>query len=368
MGLGRNKRAQNLWKIHKTLVQEHVLLSPKHHTMYTDILSDIIRTLRLEGSILFYTYTGRPWLIHRLRNLTPTFVVPLYESCFVQSLSMSNPVEVANGEIFFVADGRPYWIGDRRETPHVDAPKLGVALESARQVNGTSTGLRRQLMCGLLNIPGGIEHPLIRTLPPILHTPRRKECVEWLAKTVALFGGDQETAADGRNVLTDRLCEILFVQVLRAANTKHTPGFLAAMRDPAVRAALDLIHSDYHIPWTIEALAHRAHTSRSSLARRFSELLGMPPIGYLTTWRMHQSRHLLIGNPEMSVEQVALAVGYSSREAFEKAFKRHFGSSPRVARTGGRMPRGDRPIAGWVPDALPSRGPHGSGRLTPPFR
>ena len=160
-----------------------------------------------------------------------------------------------------------------------------------------------------------------------------------LNQSIALLRLEMGTAASGVGVMTDRLCEIILIQIFRTFGAGHSKGFLAALNDPPVRAVLNIIHSQYQDHWTIETLAQKVYISRSVLARRFNDLLGIPPIAYLTTWRMHKGMDLLMERQDMTIDNIAFAVGYSSAEAFERAFKRYFGRSPGMARK-----------RGWTPD------------------
>ena len=156
-----------------------------------------------------------------------------------------------------------------------------------------------------------------------------------LDQSIALLRLEMGTAVSGVGVMTDRLCEIILIQIFRTFGAGHSKGFLAALNDPPVRAVLNIIHSQYQDHWTIETLAQKVYISRSVLARRFNDLLGIPPIAYLTTWRMHKGMDLLMERQDMTIDNIAFAVGYSSAEAFERAFKRYFGRSPGMARKRG---------------------------------
>jgi transcriptional regulator GlxA family with amidase domain len=110
------------------------------------------------------------------------------------------------------------------------------------------------------------------------------------------------------------------------------PSWYAAAGDPVVGPALRLLHDAPERPWTVAELAARVGTSRAALARRFTELVGEPPIAYLTGWRLAWAADLL-GDPDATVARVARQVGYGSPFTFSAAFKRHFGVSPQEHRT-----------------------------------
>jgi transcriptional regulator GlxA family with amidase domain len=127
-----------------------------------------------------------------------------------------------------------------------------------------------------------------------------------------------------------RLAELLYVEVLRRY-AHHLPvgqtGWLAGLNDPQVGRALRLLHQDPAHAWTVETVARAAGVSRSSLALRFTELIGESPMHYLTAWRMHLAREMLKEN-RFTIPEVAVRVGYNSEAAFNRAFKRAAGAPP----------------------------------------
>jgi AraC-like DNA-binding protein len=127
-----------------------------------------------------------------------------------------------------------------------------------------------------------------------------------------------------------RLSELMFVEVVRgylASLSSGQTGWLAGLRDPTVARALALLHEQPNRPWTLEELGRRVGASRSALAERFSHFVGLPPMQYLTQWRMQLAARLLAdGAAKVSV--VGRNVGYDSEAAFSRAFKKITGDSP----------------------------------------
>jgi AraC-like DNA-binding protein len=136
----------------------------------------------------------------------------------------------------------------------------------------------------------------------------------------------------------DRLLDLLLIAVLRAwfDRSQTTPGWIRAQADPIVGRALRMLHNHPAHPWTVAALAGRLGVSRAALARRFTELVGEPPMSYLTSWRLALAADLL-REPDATITAVARQVGYSSGFALSAAFKRVRGVSPQVHRTGVAM-------------------------------
>ena len=127
-----------------------------------------------------------------------------------------------------------------------------------------------------------------------------------------------------------RLSELLFVEAVRAyaaTRANQETGWLKGLADPHVGRALALIHQKSNVPWSAEALAKEVALSRSAFVERFTALVGMPPIRYLTLWRLETAK-LNLREARGTIAQLAHSVGYESEEAFSRAFKREFGLPP----------------------------------------
>ncbi|HET8931197.1 MAG TPA: helix-turn-helix transcriptional regulator, partial [Acidimicrobiales bacterium] len=137
----------------------------------------------------------------------------------------------------------------------------------------------------------------------------------------------------GQQVVLDRLLDLLLVSALRAAFTSTTemPKWYAASADPIVGSALRLMHERAGEPWTVTSLASTVGVSRAHLSRRFHDLVGEPPMTFLTAWRMALAADRLL-EPDTTVTAVSALVGYTSPFTFSTAFKRHYGTSPRSYR------------------------------------
>jgi AraC-like DNA-binding protein len=138
-----------------------------------------------------------------------------------------------------------------------------------------------------------------------------------------------EKRAGGEGVLA-KLSELMFIEVIRRYLADLPPeqaGWLAGLRDPFVGKALSLLHGRPQRAWTIEILAKEVGLSRSVLAERFADLVGMPPMHYLAKWRMQLAAGLLSGG-NANIATVAAEIGYASEAAFSRAFKKVVGVPP----------------------------------------
>ena len=140
----------------------------------------------------------------------------------------------------------------------------------------------------------------------------------------------------GSQSVLNRLSELMFVEVIRLHMEQlanNNTGWLAGLRDPLVGRVLTLLHGQPSHAWTLEELASEAAASRSALADRFTQIVGCPPIQYLTQWRMQLAAKRL-ADPGAKVAAIAHEVGYESEAAFSRAFKKFVGRSPNQWRTG----------------------------------
>jgi AraC-like DNA-binding protein len=189
------------------------------------------------------------------------------------------------------------------------------------------------LLCGAYRFDGDLCDALLASLPPVVHLPAGA-AGPGLERALALLADEVAGDAPGQQAVLDRLLDLLLVLALRAHLDRpdaHAPAWYRALADPALAHALRLLHGEPARAWTVEGLAREVGLSRAALARRFTAALGVPPLQYLTSWRMELAGELL-GEPGQGLAAVARAVGYGSEFAFSAAFKRERGVSPTVYR------------------------------------
>jgi AraC-like DNA-binding protein len=182
------------------------------------------------------------------------------------------------------------------------------------------------ILNGTYELEGEVSRRLLGTLPPLLALPSDA----WDSPLVGLLAEEIVKDDPGQEAVLDRLLDLLLIAVLRAWFARpdaEAPAWYRAYSDPVVGKALRLIHNDPSRPWTVAQLAAEAGVSRAALARRFTELVGEPPMTFLTDWRLSLAADLLL-EPEATVGSVAYQVGYASPFALSTAFKRVRGISP----------------------------------------
>ncbi|GAA2806151.1 AraC family transcriptional regulator [Saccharopolyspora taberi] len=179
------------------------------------------------------------------------------------------------------------------------------------------------LLIGKYRGPGEIATRLLSALPPLLVIPSAARVGSALVPVLA-----EETMRNepGQDLVLERLLDLLLITILREWFTRPDTSY-QANGDPVVGPVLRLVHSDPGNPWTVAALAQRTGVSRATLARRFTDLVGMPPMAYLTALRIDLAADLLVES-DATIDTIARQVGYGSAFAFSSAFKRARGISP----------------------------------------
>lgn len=173
---------------------------------------------------------------------------------------------------------------------------------------------------------------VLDTLPPVVALA----AAEWQSPLVTLLAQELAVDGPGQRAVLDRLLDLVLVAALRtwAAGRATAPWWQGAAEDPPVAQAVELLHARPEQSWTVAALAREVGMSRASLARRFHERVGVPPMAYLSTWRLTLAADLLL-EPGATVGGVGRRVGYANPFTFSAAFKRRHGSSPMEHRHAG---------------------------------
>ncbi|OLF09239.1 AraC family transcriptional regulator [Actinophytocola xanthii] len=242
----------------------------------------------------------------------------------------ADPVSLATGDVVFLPHGRGHVLADSPTTPvRLTACEPGVPPPSPSPSTEPPTTVT---LCGAYELrPTRSVHPMLLALPEIVHLPAGTGQHPHLRAAVDLLGAELEHPTPGTDAAIPALLDTLLLYVLRAWIHRQPPdaptGWAAALTDPAVGAALHAIHSETAHPWTVAGLAARSGLSRAPFARRFTALVGQPPLAYLTWWRMTTAARLL-RDTSAPLSRIAAQVGYSSEFAFSAAFKRSHGTPP----------------------------------------
>ena len=174
---------------------------------------------------------------------------------------------------------------------------------------------------------GGDANPLLWALPERIHVPLAETAP--LRHTLELLFAEAGQPAQGRSAILDRLCDVLMIQVIRHEfdGAKLDGGVLAGLADRQLGPVLTAMHGRPHAPWQLQTLAAIACMSRTAFTDHFRKVVGIPPLEYLTRWRMGLACRLL--REGIPVKVVSGQAGYTSAPAFTRAFTEHVGVSPR---------------------------------------
>jgi len=187
------------------------------------------------------------------------------------------------------------------------------------------------LVCGYFTFDASQVHPLLTVLPPLVVVPGEGgRARSWLESSLDLVAAESVTDRPGSEILVDRLTEALFILILRSFLEERegcNPSWMRGLRDPQIARALGMIHRQPDKRWSVEELAAGAAMSRSAFSTRFRELVGEPPLAYLTRWRMHMAANHL-RDDQLTMLEVAQRVGYQAEASFSKVFKRAWGVAP----------------------------------------
>jgi AraC-like DNA-binding protein len=192
-----------------------------------------------------------------------------------------------------------------------------------------------RLVCGFLACDARPFNPLLENLPAVMQArSARDNSGDWLAQFIRAAVSESAERRSGSEGILAKLSELMFIEVVRRHLETMPPeqaGWLAGLRDHFVGKALSLMHGNPAHGWTIEELGRKVGLSRSVLAERFTDLLGMPPMQYLARWRMQIAARIL-SDASANIASIAEEIGYESEAAFSRAFKKLVGVPPSVWR------------------------------------
>lgn len=325
--------------------------------MSEDLISDVLRYVRLRGVLYFYVCGSRDWASEAppSREIVKA-VIPGSEHLIEYHVVLSGecwggvvgeaPIRLRAGDIVLFPHGDPHVIAsspgmrappnvagyfERKQQPlpfvlHLDAREVhvGVATEGLKDTT---------LVCGFLGCDLRPFNPLIASLPRLMHLPGGADH-DWTAQLMRQAASESKSKQPGGDAMLERLSEMLFIEAVRRyfrALPTDSLGWLAGIGDRFVGRALALMHDSPAVNWTVDELGRQVGLSRSTLHERFVNMIGQSPMQYLANWRMQVAAALLRETPA-SVIAVAQEVGYGSEAAFSRAFKRLVGMPPALWR------------------------------------
>jgi AraC-like DNA-binding protein len=299
-----------------------------------DVFSDLIRGVRAHGSLFGSSTLSPPWALRFVDGAPLTLCTVLTGAGWIVP-EHAPPEPLRARETIVVRGPGTFTFVDELDTQadpvacgeHCATPEQGGTRHRLGWTDNTDNHGATTLIVGAYPVRGEISRRLRDTLPVVLRVAAGGAAGTVLDHLAA------EVAVDtpGQQVVLDRLLDWLLVCALREWFDRPggaAPAWWAAQRDPVVGAALRLLHAEPATPWTVAALAERTGVARSTLAKRFADLVGEPPLTYLTRWRMTLAADLLVEQEAANIATVARAVGYADPFGFSAAFKRVRGVNP----------------------------------------
>jgi AraC-like DNA-binding protein len=328
-----------------------------------DVLSEVLRVIRLSGAIHFNARFTRPWAVMTSPpDLLASRLMPGAEAISLFHIATNGgcwitwgntaPIRIETGDVMVFPRGDQHVMASDPGLTPVPIPSIfpKISTEQVTRVKHGGGGEEAHFVCGYLHSDQRFA-PLFDAMPTLVCVRMRndtlvldsfsdtgrdadpvtlKDAAGWWQAATGHLITEAERPGPGNRAMLARLSELLFMEVLRwqlSHGAQGRTGWLAGLNDPHVGRALTLLHAEPARPWTVEELADCAAISRAAFVKRFVELVGEPPMQYLAEWRMHLARRLL-RESVLGLAEIAARVGYESEAAFNRAFNRLVGTPP----------------------------------------
>ncbi len=302
-----------------------------------DVLADVLRQIRLQGSVQGRFELRAPWGFHVGQIESASFYILLQGNGYLRL--DEDVTALSAGDLALCPRGFSHVLGDSPNARSISLDELrGMARPDSRsgfgcyRIDFGGDGPPSTIICGRLAFDSPKSHPLLGVLPKLIVVRGENgQAAPWLDQALRLISLESTSEAPGAQIALDRLMDLLFIYAVRIWLSQvpaGDAGWLGALRDPRIGAALRRIHAEPAASWTVASLARTSGMSRSGFSARFSDLVGEPPLRYVTRWRMRVAAKLLLDQSQASVADIASQVGYESEAAFGVVFKRQFEGPP----------------------------------------
>lgn len=325
-----------------------------------DPLSDALNLARFTGAVFLEARFTAPWGV--LTRAAPRATAGqrdtehlvkyhlITEGSCVAQLPGEEPVWLEAGDLILFPHGERHVLASAIGIPTVPTEELIDAPTSeVRRLDYGGGGAVTRMLCGFLTCDPNAK-PLLSALPHMMRLKAgRGPVAAWFESAVQYTLDGSAGPQGGGNIVVAKMAEMLFAEAVRRyveALPEDQRGWLAGLRDRNIGRALALMHEQPAYPWTVEELGRKVAMSRSSLAMRFTQVLGQTPMAYLAAWRMQLAAQMLIADARPIV-RIAEETGYESESSFNRAFKRSFDVPPatfRRERQRARMPNTAVPL------------------------
>ncbi|MFI8528397.1 AraC family transcriptional regulator [Promicromonospora sukumoe] len=284
-----------------------------------DVLSSVISSVRVGRAESCSVKGSGAWGWRYPQLEGSGFHVVLHGGAWLIT-SEDPPRELKPGDVVLIPSGATHGLSH--------APATLDALQPAVMTEDPGPGsFDTELLCGAYWLEHGPVHPYLRSLPEVLTVSPDYDRDPRLSVLADLLRADVADAGPGTRATRPALLDVMLTHILRQWLDVNQPAWWPQVTDPGIDAALRAIHTDPHLPWTVDSLSQAAGMSRTTFINRFKALLDQPPMAYLTDWRLTRGAQLL-RETDAPLAAVARRVGYSTEFAFSASFRRRYSVSP----------------------------------------
>lgn len=298
-----------------------------------DVLSEVLDIVHVRGERALMMAPEGPRTVN-FPNAMPCIHIVEHGEITIRIAGEPEPVIVGSNQLALLLHGHAHQVnyGEGGQVTHIDK-----AIKEISNLGGLQFGSSNATRCfwGSFSLYGSLAESVLSGLPPvIIIRDLKQDPIEWLELGCQIIVDETRGKKPGANVMVSRLLDLMLVQILRrwARDAETAPGWLASAQDERISRAITAMHGDSAYDWNIEALADLCGMSRSSFVALFEKVMGQAPGAYLREWRLARSAKLLRYSGA-TIETISEQVGYTSKEAFSRAFRKHFGKSPSTWRT-----------------------------------
>jgi AraC-like DNA-binding protein len=297
-----------------------------------DPLADVLDLSRVRGALMANVRAHAPWGLELPQSPGASFHAITAGTAWVRTAD-TDPVQLMPGDVLLLPTGMTHRLSSdpRARCRPFDRRMKEEEMTPAGDLTLGTGGPTTRFVCAAYDYDSEVAQPLMRALPDVIHVPADPVAGGDIAAVVALLAHEVEERHAGARSATARLIDLLLIAAVRRwldrLDEGREPSWLTGLRDPLIGQVLAMLHDRPGDRWTLDALAGAANVSRATLARRFTETVGEPPLAYLARWRMHVAAQRL-KHSEDTIDTIAREVGYTSEFAFNRAFARHRGEPP----------------------------------------
>jgi AraC-like DNA-binding protein len=307
-----------------------------------DAVSEALRSLAVRSTIFCLSELRAPWAFRVDGEKVPKFHLVLEGSAYL-SCDGEPPLALRAGDLVVLPRGARHTLANDEATPAMPLERLlaEARLDGGTQLRYGGTGSVTRLLCGGFSLAEGMPKAVLAGFPEVVRVDRdHVAATTWLEHVLATLKSEADNGLPGADALVAKIADVLLAQALRAWLIEAEPGAVVALgsiQDRPIAKALEALTSRPAEPWSLDRLAKHVGLSRTALAVRFRDRVGVPPMRYLTRLRLTQAAGYL-ATGHLSIQEIAVLAGYQNDATLSKAFKREFGQPPGAYRDRARQP------------------------------